>query len=344
MTVEAGGTLLVDTSFLGDVLCAEPGVAAATRRWPGAPVDFLTIPAAAPLLANHPDLRAVLLFDKRGKDRGPLGLWRLARRLRRRQYVRVVCSHRSWRTGLLLFLAGIPERIGFDNASAAFLWTRKIHYAEDKHEIQRNLDLFGGGDWVAPRLFLTAAENSRAEALVPSIPFVVLAPGSVWETKRWPEEQYRELVQALSARGVPSVLVGSPEERELCRRVSTPAAVGSQESEGTLADCQTLAGETTLRESAAIIARAQVLVSNDSAPMHLGVATGVPVVALYCSTVPAFGFAPRGTVDQVLEVAGLDCRPCGIHGHRSCPLGHFRCGKDLSVERVFSTVWKQFQT
>lgn len=330
MQSAARGTLIADTSFLGDVLCAEPLVRAAGRAFPGEPVDFLTAPGAAPLLQGHPVLRQVLVFDKRGADRGLAGLWRTARRLRAAGYARVWCTHRSWRTALLLALARIPERAGFANASGAWAYTRRVPYRKDAHEIERNLDFAGGGAWEPPRVHPSDADRAQAAELAPPAPFVALAPGSLWATKRWPEEKFAELARALAAGGAHVALLGGPDDRALCERIAAAAGGGAR--------VVNLAGRTGLRASCALIARAACLVTNDSAPMHLGVAAGVPVIGIYCSTVPAFGFAPRGPRDSVVEVAGLDCRPCGIHGFQACPLGHFRCGRDLAAERVLQEV------
>ena len=209
-----GKTLLVDTSFLGDVLCAEPLVRALAEELSsagGGEVDFLTSPSAVGILQGHPQLGEVLCFDKRGEDSGPLGLLRLARRLRARGYRRAICSHRSWRTAFLLRLAGIPERVGFDNASGAWLYSKRVKYRKDLHEVERNLQLIGGGDWVAPKMYPNRAERARAEELTPTPNFVAIAPGSIWATKRWPREYFAEVVTQLSGSesgGV--VLVGGP--------------------------------------------------------------------------------------------------------------------------------------
>ena len=337
------GTLLVDTSFLGDVLCAEPMVRRAAELWPDEPVDFLAQPSGAGMLAGHPALRALKAFDKRGAHRGAGGMLRMARELRAAGYARAVCSHRSWRTAMLLRLAGIPVRTCFHNASGAWLYTQKVRYPAELHEIQRNLALVEAAargraapagtapPWTAPRMYPSDQERARAAALVPERGFVAVAPGSIWATKRWPAESFRALVQDLTQAGQVVALVGGPDDRELCAGI----AEGGAAAGGSVLD---LAGQTSLRESYAVLERAACLVSNDSAPMHLGVAAGIPVVALFCSTVPSFGFAPRGPHDVVLEVDGLACRPCGIHGHPECPEQHFRCGRDLPVAAVLSAV------
>ena len=325
---EARPTLIVDTSFLGDVLCAEPLVRAAARNWPDAPLDFLASPGGAQMVQHHPELREILVFDKRNQDRGVVGLLRLARRLRKRGYARVICSHRSWRTAFLLRLARIPTRVGFDNASGSWLFTERVPYREDLHEIERNLQLVGGGRWEPPRVFPSFEEEERAARLTPAEAFVAVAPGSIWATKRWPEEHFAAVVEELGASGVSCVLLGGPDDTALCQRI---AATGGDR-------VRDLCGRTTLRESYAVLQRAAVLLTNDSAPMHLGVAARVPVVAVYCSTLPGFGFQPMGARDLVLEVAELECRPCGIHGRRQCPEGHFRCGWETSPTQVLRAI------
>ena len=325
----SAATLLVDTSFLGDVLCAEPLVRAAVAKFDG-PVDFLTSTGGAQMLSGHPDLREVMVYDKRGADKGLGGIIRLAKMLRQRQYARVICSHRSWRTAFLLRLARIPERVGYDNASGAKLYTKLVPYPKELHEIERNLALIGGGAWQRPRLFPSAEERERAMQLAPQSGFVAVAPGSIWATKRWPAEHFAAAMKQLLDGGERIVLLGGPDDTDLAENIIQISGGGPG-----LTD---LTGQTNLRESYAVLERAACLMTNDSAPMHMGVAAGIPVVAIFCSTVPDFGFGPRGPHDVILQISDLDCRPCGIHGHPTCPEQHFRCGNDVAPEKVVAAV------
>ncbi len=304
-------------------------VRAAAEKWAG-PVDFLTSPGGAQMLQNHPQLRQVLVYDKRGTDRGLRGLLRLAKRLRGHQYARVLCSNRSWRTALLLRLAAIPIRVGYDNAAAAWCYTQRIPYPQNKHEIERCLALLGGGAWQRPRMYPTPAERDVAAQKVTSCNYLVVAPGSIWATKRWPASHFAQVMRVLLDDGIAVVLIGGPDDRKLADELVALSGGGPG-----LVD---LVGQTNLRESYAVLAKAACLLTNDSAPMHMGVAAGIPVVALYCSTVPAMGFAPQGPQDVVLEVRDLDCRPCGAHGHPQCPRQHFRCGQGLSPEVVLAAL------
>ena len=320
-------TLVIQTAFLGDVVLTTPLLSALAERY--GPVDVVTTPAAAPLLEGHPAVAEVVPYDKRGVDAGLAGLWHLGRRLRGRRYARAYLPHRSLRTAALAVLTGAAERTGFADGTGSVTYTVRIPRPRTGHEIDRLLALVGAKPDTAlrPQLVLDASDRAEANEWrrrhgVPEA-FVALAPGSIWGTKRWP--YYGELAASLN---VPIVVVGGAEDAALARQV-VAAAEGRAWS---------AAGELGLRASAALIERASVLVTNDSAPLHFASAVGTPVVAIFGPTMPAFGFAPRGSHDMVLQQSGLACRPCSPHGPRVCPLGHHRCMVDLSVERVAAAV------
>jgi heptosyltransferase-2 len=319
-------TLVIQTAFLGDVVLTTPLLAALARQ--DGPVDVVTTPAAAPLLDGHPAVRRVIRYDKRGADAGLRGLGRLAAALRRAGYERAVLPHRSWRSAALALLAGIPRRIGFAGAAPAISYTARVPRAREGHEVERLLALASPAPSPAPpvALGLTAADRAAADrwlaehGVEPG--FVALAPGSIWGTKRWP--YYPELAAALDR---PIVVLGSRDDAALAASVLAAAP----------ARAHSAAGALDLRAAAALLERAAVLVTNDSAPLHLATAVGTPIVALFGPTVPAQGFGPRGSGDRTLGVT-LVCRPCSAHGPPVCPLGHHRCMRDLPVEQVVRAV------
>jgi heptosyltransferase-2 len=304
-----------------------PLLSALARR--DGPVDVVTTPAAAPLLEGHPAVRRVIRYDKRGADAGLAGLWRLGAALRRTGYRRAVLPHRSWRSAALALLADIPERVGFAGAAPALTYSARVPRAREGHEVERLLALAGPDAVPAPAvaLGLTAMDRAGADAWLAARGiepgFVALAPGSIWGTKRWP--YYPELAAALDR---PIVVLGSRDDAPLAEAVVAAAAPGRAHS---------AAGELDLRAAAALLQRASVLVTNDSAPLHLATAVGTPIVALFGPTVPAQGFGPRGPRDRTLGVA-LGCRPCSAHGPEVCPLVHHRCMRDLPVEQVLRAV------
>jgi lipopolysaccharide heptosyltransferase II len=317
-------TLVIQTAFLGDVVLTTPLLSVLAERY--GPVDVVTAPGAASLLEQHPAVQDVVRYDKHAADRGWRPFRRLGSALRAKGYSRVYLPHRSVRSALLALWSGARERIGFADSPAAVTYTSRIPRPRDGHEVERLLTLAGlkPGDPAPPvNLELAPTDLAAADAWLLSHnvgpDFIAVAPGSVWATKRWP--YYAELARGLD-RSV--VIVGSAEDAALADAI-VQAAPGRVVS---------AAGALSLRGSAALIQRAGVLVSNDSAPLHLATAVGTPVVALFGPTIPEFGFGPRRSGDMVLGRDDLPCRPCSRHGPPVCPLGHHRCMRDLGVDAV----------
>jgi heptosyltransferase-2 len=315
--------LVIQTAFLGDVVLTTPLLTRLAEQY--GPVDVVTTPAASALLEHHPAVGSVLSYDKRGADRGWRGLWRIGRRLRTRHYGRVYLPHRSLRSAALALWSRAPVRIGFEDSPAALSYTIRIPRPRTGHEVDRLLSLVGRSGEPAPpvSLGLTAEDHVAAETWLSQqgldSRFIALAPGSVWATKRWP--YFDRLVAQLDA---PCVLVGGREDQSLAS--SIVASSGGK--------AISAAGALGLRQSAALIQRAALLVTNDSAPLHLATAVGTPVVAIFGPTVPEFGFGPRRQGDLVVGHDDLACRPCSKHGPPACPLGHHRCMRELTVDRV----------
>jgi heptosyltransferase-2 len=334
-------SLVVQTAFLGDVVLTTPLLTVLAERH--GPVDVVTTPAAAPLLETHPAVRRVVPYDKRGRDRGWAGLRGLARRLRGERYERAYLPHRSLRTAALALLARIPARIGFHDGWP-FFYTEVRRHPADGHEVDRLLALAEQPSATyAPTLHPTPDDERAAGAVLAAAgipegtPFVAVAPGSIWGSKRWP--YYGDLARRLAG-VVPVVVVGGPEDAGLGEEiVEAVRAVpkGLPDGRGAVGAVNAC-GKLTLRQSAALIARARVLVTNDSAPLHLATATGTPIVAVFGPTLPEFGFGPLRPGDLALGVAGLDCRPCSRHGPPRCPLGHHRCMRDLGPDVVAAAI------
>ena len=331
--------LVIQTAFLGDVVLTTPMLEALAARH--GPVDVVTTPAAAPLLETHRAVRRVIPYDKNGRDRGSGGLVRLARRLRAERYGVAYLPHRSLRTALAAWLARIPRRVGFADGWRV-LYTEVRPRPRDGHEVDRLLALVGpvsrgeGDPRLTPTLAPTSADCRAVDEWLRASeitePFVAIAPGAIWGTKRWPG--YAALARRLAGRWR-VVLVGGPEDRDLGESIVRAVEGGTGPGKGkVLNGC----GQLTLRQSAEAVRRAALLVTNDSAPLHLAQAVGTPTVAIFGPTVPAFGFGPRGPRDRVVELQGLMCRPCSAHGPQVCPLGHHRCMRALSVDDVLQAI------
>jgi heptosyltransferase-2 len=318
-------TLVIQTAFLGDVVLTTPLLSALAADH--GPVDVVTTPIAEPLLETHPAVRKVIPYDKRGRDRGWIGVRSLARRLTGEQYERAYLPHRSLRTAALALLARIPSRIGF-LGGWSFLYTEARPKPRTGHETDRLLALADEAQAAyPPHLQPTAADEHAVTALIEGA-FVALAPGSIWGSKRWP--YYAELAATLAAR-VAVVVVGGKDDLELGEQIVRAVRPSGRQAVNAC-------GRLTLRQSAALIARAAVLVTNDSAPLHLATAMGTPIVALFGPTVTEFGFGPLRAGDVALGLDGLQCRPCSSHGPPRCPLGHHRCMRDLTVDAVVAAI------
>ena len=326
-------SLVIQTSFLGDTVLTTPLLAQLARR---GEVDVVTTPASAALLANHPAVRTIVVYDKRGADRGLTGFLSLAQRLRDTRYDVAFLAQGSLRSAALALVAGIPSRIGFDTSAGRWFYTKRVAYREDLHHAARLLRLArpngrpATGDELRPSLYPGDAERSAVDALLASHgvaagePLIALAPGSVWATKRWP--YYAQLAAQLES-DVRAVIVGGADDAELARAIVTaaPRAIDAT-------------GHLSLLASAELIGRTAAIVTNDSAPLHLASAMETPTVSIFGPTVPAFGFGPLAPKSIVVGHDGLTCRPCDRHGPQRCPLGHFRCMRELDAEMVAEQV------
>jgi heptosyltransferase-2 len=174
-----------------------------------------------------------------------------------------------------------------------------------------------------PRLF---ASTETAIPAVPAEPFIAIAPGAHWPTKRWPVEHFQALVAALSKRGLSIVLVGNADDRQACDAIAS-AATGIVNRAGML----------DLAQLKAVVARSRMAITNDTGVMHIAEALGKPVAALFGPTVPQFGFAPWRP-ESVLIEQDLDCRPCSLHGSKTCPRGHFQCMRGIVPQVVLEAV------
>jgi heptosyltransferase-2 len=331
--------LVIQTAFIGDLVLTTPLIRAIRRGFPYARISVLAIPQTADLLVGNPHVDNVVLYDKRGKERTIRAFLKLVDRLRKEHFDLAIVPHRSFRSALLAALSGIPQRIGFNTSIGAFLFTHRVFYRKDAHEIERNLDLLNRFGIClqdkSPEIFPSLQDRERIteflreNGIQTSHKLVAIAPGSVWSTKCWPPERFAEVARLLFEQfEIKVVLIGGEADRQLCQQIAKVLPRGV----GTVA-----AGQMSLCQSAALLERCTLLLSNDSAPVHLSVAMKTPVVAIFGPTVPAFGFAPWGEGHTVVQKQ-LKCRPCGVHGSKRCPRGHFQCMKGISPERVLGEI------
>lgn len=301
------------------------------RFFPEARIDILVRKGNESLFVSHPHISTCLIWDK--KENKYRNLFSLLKRIRQTQYDAVINLQRFAASGLLTAFSGAEMKIGFDKNPLSFLFTvTKKHVIGNrnnpgKHEVERCLSLLDNLTDTSPqkpKLF-PSPDDFEVIRDYTQTPFVTVSPASVWFTKQVPENQWLLLIDALKSHKI--YLLGAAQDKALCQKL----CMGN-------VHVVSLAGELSLLQSAALMSKAIMNYTSDSAPMHLCSAMNAPVTAVFCSTIPEFGFGPLSDRSFVVETTEkLDCRPCGLHGHRECPQGHFKCGI-LHLERAASNV------
>lgn len=321
--------LILQTAFIGDVVLATPLVEKLSRFFPDAHIDFLLRKGNEKLLTGHPRIRKVLIWDKKGEKYK--GLYRLMLHLRRERYDWVINCQRFAASGILTALSGAQHTAGFIKNPFSFAFDVRAPHrfgTADKplHEVERNLGLIAhltDSTFVHPRLYPSPADEASAERRGRGGHYVCIAPTSVWFTKQYPEHKWVELIRRLPG-DCRVFLLGGKEDAPACERIATASGH---------IDIENLAGQLSFLESAALMRGAAMNYANDSAPVHIASAVDAPVTAVFCSTVPAFGFGPLSERSHIVETQQpLACRPCGLHGHKTCPKGHFRCAEDIPAD------------
>lgn len=320
--------LIIQTAFIGDAILATALIEKLHAYHPEADIDFLVRKGNDKLLEHHPILREVLVWNKKEKYKS---LWQLVRKVRKKRYDVVVNVQRFFNSGLLAAFSRGKLIIGFDKNPLSFLFHQTVNhqFGDDKnfiHEIDRNLALIesiSDSTFVKPKLY--PADESWAK--VPSNErYICMAPTSVWFTKQWPAAKWVELINALDHQ-ITIYLLGGPGDKAACEHIKEQSAHPKVFNK---------AGELSLLDSAAMMHSAEMNYANDSAPIHMASAMDAPITAIFCSTVPRFGFTPLSTNSKVVETREkLACRPCGLHGYKSCPEGHFRCA-DIEIASMLS--------
>lgn len=312
--------LIIQTAFLGDAVLATSILEKLHTHFPDASIDLVVRHGNHGLFDGHPFLHKLFVWDKRaGKTRD---LFRLIGELRKTRYDHIFNCQRFFSTGLMTVLARGNEKVGYDKNPLSVFFTRKVKHVigDGRHEVDRLnalVEHLTDKSRPLPRLHPTAVDQ---QAVQRAGAHVCIAPTSVWFTKQWPEAKWVELIK-LIPQDIEVLLLGAPGDEDACARIAKASGRG-----------EVLAGKLSLLKTAALMGRAVMNYVNDSAPLHMASAMNAPVTAVFCSTVPAFGFGPLNASGRVVEtLEKLDCRPCGLHGYKACPKGHFKCAMSINA-------------
>ena len=330
--------LLIKPSAIGDVVHALPVLHLLRRKWPDAHIAWLVTPACSSLIDGHPLLDEVILFERGRFGRGwrdpksAMGLHAFMKGLRQRRFDLVIDLQGLFRSGWMAFRTRSKVRVGFANGRefSPLFYTHRVEVGSgEQHAVDRYLKVasaLGCGD--APVAFpfhVTDDDRAQVASLLGDArneKYAVLLPGTNWPTKRWPVERFKSMVAPLRDRlGLKSVVAGSPAEVELASQV-----VGGIN----------VAGKTTLRQLIALLQGAELVVANDSGPMHIAAALGKPMVALFGPTNP-IRTGPYGREETVLRL-DLPCSPCYS---RAC--SHQSCLQWMGIEPVLALAERQLK-
>ena len=317
---------VIQTAFPGDVILSTPIFESLYSV--GHQVVAVVRSQAETLVRYNEFLERVIIHDKKG---GLVAFLKTVSDLKRENCDIALVVQKHLRSALLALYAGIPRRIGYKIACGHSLYTDEAPFDRTVHAVHRALELCRGLSPVqgfTPKIFIEKKTREdrwdflKAQGIDPE-KYMVLAPGSIWATKRWPF--YARLAELLGeAFRSDIVLIGSKDDQALCEDIAVKSKW----------PVKNLAGATDLLLSTVIIEGAKLVVANDSAPAHIAAAVDTPLVAIFGPTVTSFGFAPFSDSSAVVENVGLYCRPCSPHGPQKCPEGHFRCMKEVTPERV----------
>ena len=333
-------------NWIGDAVMTTPALMAVRETYPKARITLLANPLVGQLQQGHPAIDRVLVFDRKGAHHGLAGRLRLARQLKCEQFDLAIILPNSFDSALIPWLARIPQRWGKASDGRSLLLTRRFHEQAapcERHEVEYYRDLlrsFGiSAAQSEPLLVTTQQEDAAAAALLAlhdipaeAVLLGINAGASFGSAKRWYPERFGEVAKRLAAAwGARIILFGGPDETGIVAEIE-------QTLQG---QCLNMAGKTSVRQLMALIKRCNFFVTNDSGPMHIAAAFGVPLVAVFGPT-DHVGTAPCSDKASVVRQS-VDCAPCKL---RVCPSDH-RCMTAVTIDDVVhgaEQLWNSLRT
>ncbi|WCL47959.1 lipopolysaccharide heptosyltransferase II [Leptospira sp. GIMC2001] len=338
--------LIIQTAFLGDLILTTPFVHQVKKLYPNSKITIVVNQGTASVLEGNPDLDQILQLDKKRAKKSVSYFVRFAYELRKKKFDLVLSPHFSFRSSLLSWLTKAKVRIGYKQAGFSFLYTKKVNRPlQGMHEVDKLFSLiydntieFPKGRERRPYLYPKSEDINFVNSLLSKDiqDFILISPSSLWETKRYPSSGFIELSKIILERtNLAIVLSGSPSDLELTNSIYESVIESKPKWKERLLN---LACKTNLIQLAGLISKSKIIVSNDSSPIHYASAFNIPTLMIYGATIPEFGYSTLVENQEIAEITGLDCRPCGIHGGRICPEKHFRCMLDQDPKTLFSKI------
>ena len=322
--IKYNNILIIQTAFIGDVILASSLLEKLHSFFPESKLSILVRKGNESVFDQHPFLNEVLIWNK--KENKTRNLFSLLFKIRKNKYDCVINCHRFASSGFLTGFSGAKHTAGYKQTPFAYLFDATVKHiiGNGKHETERYNQLiedFTDIKVFKPKLYPSASDIERVSEYT-SGNYVCMAPASVWFTKQLPIEKWIELANKIDSQ-IKIYLLGGKEDVELCEKIKTAS---------THKNIFVLARKLSLLQSCALMKNAKMNYVNDSGPLHLASSMNAPVTAFFCSTAPSFGFGPLSDHSKIVEVKNLNCKPCGLHGYKKCPEGHFKCGNEMQIE------------
>lgn len=316
------------------MVLATPIVEKLHKVFPDAKIDFIIRKGNEGILRGHPFLNEIIVLDKqKNKYRN---LFKIISQIRKSRYDLLINLQRFGSSGFITVLSKAKHTIGFDKNPFSIFFSKRVKHIIGKknsniHEIDRNLSLideYGDKTRIMPRIYPSDNDFKKTESFNENI-YICIAPASVWFTKQYPTEKWLGFIRIIPEH-LNIYLIGSDKERELCNEIVNESGRKNIYNE---------AGKFSILETAALMKNSVMNFVNDSAPLHFASAMNAPVTAIYCSTVPEFGFGPLSDNSRIVQtLEQLDCRPCGLHGFKSCPENHYECAYSINSEDLLKNI------
>ena len=292
--------LVIHTAFIGDIVLSTPLIQRLKDMYPESEIDYLTLPTNKSVISNNPNLNEIILYDKKGQDKGIKGFLRVLKILKQKKYDYAVIPHRFIKSILLAKLAKIPNIVGFDVATGSFLLNKKVHYDMKKHEVERLLDLVEyKGEKIPIRIYPAKENFTKINKILEHHGYfgnegqklILVAPGSQRAEKMWPIEKYREIIERLKKNKNYFIgITGSKAEKKLSLNFPNDKNVID------------FRGEINLVEFGALISKADIVVGNDSSPIHIASGFEKPfVIGIFGPGKRDLGFFPYTEKSNVIE-------------------------------------------
>jgi heptosyltransferase II len=323
--------LVIQTAFIGDAVLATGILEKIHATYPNATIDYLVRNGNQSLFKHHPFITEILIWDKQQNKYA--NLFTLITRIRKNKYDVVINVQRFAATGFITALSNAKLKIGFTKNPFSFLFDIRVKHNVNKglHEIERNQMLIENiceGEAFPPKLYPTKQDEDSVAKYING-DFITIAPASVWFTKQFPSHQWLKFINELPE-NIIIYLLGGKTDFELCEILKENSKK---------MNVINLAGHLNFLQSAALMKHAKMNYVNDSAPMHFASAVNAPTCAVYCSTIPEFGFGPLSDKSYIVEIENkLTCRPCGLHGKKDCPQGHFNCANEIKTSQLLQVL------